>query len=210
MPVSSNLLKRPASLNPANWKFRNKILALVLAVVLVSAGGLTTYYYFVITQATYQSAGAQMQSTGHEALQRTGDIVAGSVKALRTLTLSPSLIAAVAQANQANAEQTPAELQAAIAGWDKAWKAGDPSIEAREQAIADNPLSANLKTFKQTFPEEVEVFATDLQGLNVAMTDRTSDYLQSDEGWWQAAYNGGQGAIYLSQVDYDDSAKAYA
>jgi methyl-accepting chemotaxis protein len=76
--------------------------------------------------------------------------------------------------------------------------------------ISNNNTSALLRAFQAKFPEQVEVFVTDLQGLNVGMTDRTSDYLQRDESWWQRAYDDGQGAVYVSPVEYDESAQTWA
>lgn len=52
-------------------------------------------------------------------------------------------------------------------------------------------------------PHFAEVFVTDLHGLNVSTTNPTSDVLQSDEGWWQQAWDTG---IDIGEVEYDDSA----
>lgn len=60
------------------------------------------------------------------------------------------------------------------------------------------------------FPGEIEVFITDIYGLNVAMSGRTGDYLQSDEGWWKAAFANGQGADFIDKVSYDESSEEYA
>ena len=69
------------------------------------------------------------------------------------------------------------------------------------------PLSAELIKFRAQNPENVEVFLTDLPGVSLATTDRTSDYLQSDEGWWQSAYLNG---MYIGQPEYDASSKTLA
>ena len=49
---------------------------------------------------------------------------------------------------------------------------------------------------------------TDKYGALVGASDRTSAYDQSGEQWWQAAYNNGQGAVFIGQPDYDESSKA--
>ena len=41
------------------------------------------------------------------------------------------------------------------------------------------------------------------------MTDKTSDYWQGDEPKFTKAYNKGSGAIYISDVNFDDSTQAY-
>lgn len=48
-----------------------------------------------------------------------------------------------------------------------------------------------------------EVFITDEFGFNVALTNPTSDFVQSDEGWWKTAMNNG---ISVGQVEFDSSA----
>jgi HAMP domain-containing protein len=48
-----------------------------------------------------------------------------------------------------------------------------------------------------------EVFITDEFGFNVALTNPTSDFVQSDEGWWKTAMDNG---ISVGQVEFDSSA----
>ncbi|MGB5706760.1 MAG: HAMP domain-containing protein [Arenicellales bacterium] len=48
-----------------------------------------------------------------------------------------------------------------------------------------------------------EVFITDEFGFNVALTNPTSDFVQSDEGWWRTAMGNG---ISVGQVEFDASA----
>ena len=43
----------------------------------------------------------------------------------------------------------------------------------------------------------------------MAMTDKTSDYWQGDEAKFQKSYNGGSGAVFVDEVEFDDSAQAY-
>jgi methyl-accepting chemotaxis protein len=132
--------------------------------------------------------------------------IAGSIAGLQTLALSPSIVAEVQKVNAAHQGLTADQISIL----DKAWVNKDPSIGKILQQITEDPVSAELKRFMSAFPEEVEVFVTDIKGLNVAMTDRTSDYLQGDEGWWKSAYNGGAGAVFIDQVEYDESSQSYA
>jgi methyl-accepting chemotaxis protein len=56
----------------------------------------------------------------------------------------------------------------------------------------------------------VEVFVTDKFGGLVAATNRTSDYYQADEIWWQTAWNNGQGAIFIGQPELDESSQSFS
>jgi methyl-accepting chemotaxis protein len=198
------------SLNPANWRIGTKIVAIVLGIVLLSVTSLTAFSYRNFSKSTVEGLGNELVDYGHEALQRSADIVDGSVNALEALALSPSIVEAVESANQAYVSRDQAELEAEIATLDQAWKDEDRSADGLVNEIASNDISDHLRSFMQAFPEEVEVFVTDIQGLNVAMTERTSDYLQADEEWWQGAFSLGQGATFVSEVDYDDTADSWA
>jgi GAF domain-containing protein/HAMP domain-containing protein len=93
---------------------------------------------------------------------------------------------------------------------DKQWRAADAANNNADPLVAsvlNDPLTAELLKFQAKYPENVEIFLTDLPGVSLATTDRTSDYLQSDEEWWQAAYKNGQ---YIGQPEFDASSKTLA
>jgi twitching motility protein PilJ len=48
-----------------------------------------------------------------------------------------------------------------------------------------------------------EVFFTDKNGFNTALTNPTSDFVQRDENWWKTAWENG---ISVGEVEFDDSA----
>ena len=64
---------------------------------------------------------------------------------------------------------------------------------------ADNYLSRQIVKS----PHFGEVFITDTYGFNVALTNPTSDFVQSDESWWQTAMDNG---ISVGSVEFDSSA----
>ncbi len=197
-------------LNPLHWSLRAKIIGVVTLVTMVSVVAVMVVTALSLSERNTAAAGEALLSYGHEAIQRAGDVVRGSVRALEALALSPELIRAAQQANAAQAGRDPQERAAETAALDAAWKDADPSVEALVAAITAYPISEQLRVFTRAFPEQVEVFVTDLEGRNIAMTERTGDFLQADEDWWRATYNGGQGALYLGAVEYDDSAKTWA
>ena len=71
---------------------------------------------------------------------------------------------------------------------------GDPALEAYLRAL---PARSEL----------VEIFFTESHGYVVLSSDRTSDFAQQDEEWWQVAMRDGS---YQSPVHYDSSAQALA
>ena len=52
-----------------------------------------------------------------------------------------------------------------------------------------------------------EVFFTDANGYNAALTNLTSDFVQSDEDWWQDAWANG---LSISDVEFDESSGIFS
>jgi putative methionine-R-sulfoxide reductase with GAF domain len=132
------------------------------------------------------------------ALKREMDI-------LETLSLSESIREAALEVTE-NSTLTQADIDRL----DKEWRAADEANNDGYPLVAgvlNNPISTELRWFQQQFPQHVELFLTGIQGFSIATTNRTSDYLQADEEWWQTAYRDG---LYIGQPEYDASSKAVA
>ena len=185
---------------------RSKLLVLVAVVACSSVAALTFFNYQHTRNETFQQRGVIMMDKGNEVLHIAEKVIQSSVDQMRALALSPQIIEAVETANDAAASRSSSEVQAI----DRAWQNGDSEVDAFVQRLATNGVSQQLRSFQETFPEQVEVFVTDAEGLNVGMTNRLGDYVQSDEEWWTSAYNNGEGAVYVGQVEYEESADAYA
>ena len=109
---------------------------------------------------------------------------------------------------------TSAENTAKVAAMDPIWSAAADNDPLIANMIANdaniNPVAFSLFKFQSLDTRHVEVFVTDKYGGLVGSTDRTSDYNQADEGWWQTAWNNGQGGIYIGEPEYDESSKTTA
>jgi methyl-accepting chemotaxis protein len=189
-----------------NWRISAKVISSIVCVTFLSAISLMAVNSFNNMAQLSAQVGDELVSLGNQTLLRVSDQVNTGVQVLETLAMTPSLAAAVKEANENRAGWTDAQ----ITSLDEAWKADSPGIETTVTEISNNDLSNYLIDFIQNNSAEVEVFVTDQKGLNIAMTGRTSDFLQSDEGWWKAAFAGGNGAVYIGEVEYDESSKTYA
>ena len=97
------------------------------------------------------------------------------------------------------------------------------SQKAQEQQLVQQPIDVLEKKFAATklltiddslnnYLEQIvksgqvaEIFFTERNGLNVAFSNPTSDFVQRDEGWWQASQQKGRD---IDQPEFDDSANA--
>lgn len=126
---------------------------------------------------------------------------------LRTMAASADIVAAVKAQNL----RTGGMDHAAILAADKAWRAEvgtatTPTIDT----VTNNPVS-NLLRERRTESNGLidEVFVMDAKGLNVAMSDTTSDYWQGDEEKFTETFPMGPNAVHISPIDFDQSTQSY-
>lgn len=191
-------------------KINTRIFTLIALSVLLTIVALIVFIYITTSNTTILSHETELSQYASVAIQHSGEVINGSTKSLEALSLSPTLVQAVEEANQTYAGKDQQAISSNIDQLDQAWQSDDASIKPLIQQILNNTVSSQLRSFMNEFPEEVEVFVTDIQGVNIAMTEQTGDYLQADEGWWINAYDNGQGKTYISEVAYDDSSNSYA
>ncbi|HEY9076088.1 MAG TPA: methyl-accepting chemotaxis protein [Anaerolineaceae bacterium] len=189
-----------------HWSLGAKIISLLILALLLSLLVQVQTSFMTLSNSTTQATGEHLVDLGGEVLRSAYSRIDQNVLSLRTLALSPTLVEAARQANVARKDLTAEQ----IAALDKAWIDKNASIEPTVKEIESSAVSAYLKTFLKAFPDEVEVFATDKKGLNIAMTARTSDYLQADEGWWKSAFAQSSSGAFVDKAVYDESAKTYA
>jgi PAS domain S-box-containing protein len=92
---------------------------------------------------------------------------------------------------------------------DAAWtSAPQQEITPFMKTLIDNQYSKQLRQISDSedilFNGKVyrEIFITNAYGANIAQTDKTTDYRQSDEVWWQEAKKNG---VYIGGIELDNS-----
>lgn len=116
------------------------------------------------------------------------------------------VIAAVKDQNEAHAKLTQPDIDALDGRWREQSSQGGPLIAK----VLGNTLSAYLKTIEQDSNGLItEVFVMDNRGLNVGQSSVTSDYWQGDEDKWQRSYSAGPGAVFIDEVELDESSQRF-
>ena len=121
---------------------------------------------------------------------------------LAQLGADPVLVEAV------KAENSKGKTLDQIKERDKKWMA-TAGMDDFMRSIQGNAAAKRLLEIQQSAPYFAEIFLTDNQGANVAMTDKTSDYWQGDEAKFSKCFTGDAGTIFVSDVEFDKSAQAY-
>lgn len=87
---------------------------------------------------------------------------------------------------------------------DKAWVDAAPNSALLKEYL-ENPLGLRLKKLEEDDSDINEIFVTDKYGGLAAASDKTSDFYQADEIWWQEAYAGGRGKTFVGDISFDES-----
>lgn len=187
-----------------DWPVQIKILSIIALIMFVILGVLLPYEYVTLSNQAENSAGNQMLVLGDEILRHNGSMLIDKSRTLAVLAMTPEIIHLTEQQNKFHQTWEAEQIQQL----DKAWQADDQAgVATVIPGIENNDATKLFKTFAQQNPEQVEIFLTDSKGLNIAMTGRTSDYLQADEDWWQATFEGKN--IHLEEVSFDESSQSY-
>ncbi|NNJ99469.1 MAG: cache domain-containing protein [Desulfatitalea sp.] len=134
-----------------------------------------------------------------EAPQKVKDLAHGQLAALGKAS---AIVFAV------KAENAKGKSMDQIKAMDAKWQA-TPGISSEMKALMESACSLFLKSIQDSQSYFSEIFVMDNQGANVAMTVKTSDYWQGDEAKFKKAFNEGNGAVFVDEVKFDDSAQAY-
>jgi len=115
----------------------------------------------------------------------------------------PAVIAAIKAQNAKHAALSEDE----IIKLDKQWRA---EVDAGDKPLISAVLGNDVSKFLTAKKEEAggavtEIFVMDNKGLNVGQSDVTSDYWQGDEGKWQKTFLAGPDAIFVDEVEKDES-----
>ena len=134
----------------------------------------------------------------HEPILR--DLVASK---LRSIADHPAVVAAVMAQNAENGGITPAEIE----HLDKQWRAETESAEKPLIArTVESRLSVHLKQVREQAQGLItEIIVMDSKGLNVGISDVTSDYWQGDEDKWTKTFAAGPDAIFIDEIELDES-----
>jgi hypothetical protein len=134
----------------------------------------------------------------HEPLLR--ELVASK---LRAIAEDPAVVSAVIAQNAETSAVTTADIERL----DEQWRAEtDSAVKPLIARTVDSPLSAHLKQVREQAEGVItEIIVMDSKGLNVGVSDVTSDYWQGDEDKWTKTYEVGPDAVFIDDIELDES-----
>ena len=168
---------------------------------------------FIGLYLTMQSHYALEQTTG--TLFR--DIAQGDAIAARqfiddriadvgAIATQPSVLDAILAANHASAQANEAAEMTKIADIEKQWDTA--TADSIVAGILASRASGSLRRHRELDSRFLKLILLDANGVPVAATDKPAHYAPVDEVFWQGVSSQGKGAVYVSEVLYDEMSKA--
>lgn len=141
-------------------------------------------------------AQSESQTSIDEATLR--QLLQQKIRTVQTFALNPMIIEPVRAQNEQ--KLTMEEIKSR----DEAWVSSDRATPFK-RSLENSKLGRFLKRNVEANPAFTEVFVTDNQGANVAVSPITSDYWQGDEEKWSNVFNDVDSRLYIGPVEFDES-----
>ena len=172
------------------------ILVSVLSVILVSATA-----YLTIRSNLESVVGERLKADVEVRGLTIGNEVGKQLELVEGLVLGETIENGVSTTN-ASYTGDQATIESQLQQQDLAWSVAadtDPLV----QDVLNNKMAQELSEFYENFPTHSNLLLANQYGATVAATARPGNYSHAGEEWWQAAYNKGQGALYIGQPTFD-------
>lgn len=190
------------------FSIRTKYISAFLIVSMLSITIVTAFTMGVARDRLTTQIGTMLHRNAVAEGQVIGDMLVRQVDQLVTFSLGTAMVEPLKDSNADYPADTQA-IRARLTNLDTRWINADDKDSLITGRLV-NLVAARLRDYQAALPQHIEVFVTDRYGGLVATTQRTTDFYQADEAWWQAAWNNGKGGVYLGQPALDESSQTFA
>ncbi|GAB4227808.1 MAG: hypothetical protein Kow0049_08300 [Stanieria sp.] len=173
------------------------LLRTVVTVALLPLIIVSSIAYQIIHQSAEDRINQQLIEHSLLTSQMTNKILTEALASLNAIAENPYVINSV----RATAEQVNRDNLSKL------------TIKELEQRFSATKVLEPNQVFNEYLKstaknsEFVEIFITEKNGLNVAYSGLTSDFVQRDESWWQLANSQNQ---FVGESSFDESAKSFS
>lgn len=196
-----HFLQASASLNFNASEFQSRFFRYVPLGVYFNQGFLQKHAGFLEHFNNHLNAcgNGGFQLLAHER-HRLSDLLAEKITRWKNM---PELQRLLQQRKHAAFNLTSEEIAKEDEIWMQAFASGNHTYRNR---FIDSAMSSRLSAEKNHSKELItEIFVTDVRGLNVAVSDMTSDYWQGDEDKFTQAFAKPNNSLFFDVIRYDES-----
>jgi Cache domain len=178
---------------------------LILIIVPLSVVGL--YLTFESHTSLQQEIGMYFKGVAQTKAAATAQYVHDRLADVSAITLEPVVVDAVTTANHAYEPRNNAATTARIENLEKNWN--KPAADSFVTDMLSSTTSRLLRRHHELDSRFLEIIVVDENGATVAATNKPLNYMQADQGYWQAVYAHGRGAVHITEVRYDEASKSF-
>jgi signal transduction histidine kinase len=188
---------------------RRKFLFFVVLFTLILLGTSVLMQYlsgvFMLRKIIFSNQQAIVQLMANS----VGELIESEVKKLQNNVESPSIWGAVIDDANFKYSAIPVKgIPEYFAKKDKEWLQL-PSDSPTVEKYINTQLSLRLKRIVEA-GNIAEIFFTDRYGGLVVASQKTSDFYQADEEWWQKTFASGKGNVFVGDMEFDDSSNSWS
>jgi hypothetical protein len=189
-------------------EFRTPLQRLLAALIVILVP-ITIFGFYIGLQAdkqAHQMSGAYFRTITRSAAATAAEFVGQRVAEVSVIANEPSLIQAVTSANHPYQSMSESQITAKVGRINNSWNS--PESDPLLKAILTSDLSRWLRRCRELNPRLLKITVADQTGATVAATDKPVRYFQPEEEYWQAISSRGEGAVYLSDLRYDEQSRS--
>jgi len=196
-PISGNGGSNAAKPQRRSAPLRAQLLMTILPAVLLPLGLAGLVSYGIVSQRAQQQTEQLLQNEALLASNVFYELLQESQKIPATVASNPLVINAARATT--NAAQAKSLQKVPIDQLEKSFSA--------TKLLQPNPVLNDYLSRTAKISKFAEIFFTDKLGFNTAYSNPTSDFVQSDEEWWQKAKTGTNGQFI--EPKFDESSKTF-
>lgn len=196
--------KRPGQMVKSTIKRKLTFMIAASTVIIILIGAILTY--FMGTANLIFILGKKYSQIANTLNAYTISALNGEVEDAMSYATRPLWKDVIAESNSRYEKMDVESIRLKLLDMDKRWITAKPEDPVLKEYL-ENRISIGMREIQKTRTMIFEILITDKYGGLVAASDKTSDFYQADEEWWQRAYNGGKGGVYVSDIEFDKSSK---
>ena len=180
---------------------------IITAIVMVGLLPLTLSLiltYIEERRALRETVGANFKEIAVEAARRIEMQVTRGINEAQQLATAPFLRTSVTEANRSYAGKDEKSVQMMIGDWQRRWRERE---RRHEFPLFINRIVTNylIRWHDIRKSDYIAILVTDNHGALVVSSIPHVEYYYGKSSWWQAAFQEGQGKVYVSEIYFDPS-----
>ena len=187
---------------------QRKIITAIVMVGLLPLSLSLILTYLQERRALRESVGANFKEIAVEAARRIEMQVTSGINEAEQLATTPFLRTSVTEANRSYAGKDEAKVQTMIGDWQRRWRGRE---RRHEFPLFINRIVTNylIRWHDIRKSDYLAILVTDNRGALVVSSIPQVEYYYGKAAWWQAAFQEGQGQVYVSEIYFDPSFGTY-